>query len=139
MSGLSTTTTSSGLLDEARIRPQVPSSNTTRTPLTVMSFADFLTSDLFARFSLGLKVRNDFVDGRRIFFHLHTLATWSAIARFLAMHPSALPSIFPGCDQACRKWQVPPRVRRRSRAPNGGLKKKCPDFSNPTRDFVSWL
>jgi hypothetical protein len=34
--GLSTTTTSSGLLDEARTRPQVPSPETTRTPLTVM-------------------------------------------------------------------------------------------------------
>ena len=34
--GLSTTITSSGLLDEARTRPQVPSSSTTRTPLTVM-------------------------------------------------------------------------------------------------------
>ena len=34
--GLSTTTTSSGLLDEARTSPQVPSSVTTRTPLTVM-------------------------------------------------------------------------------------------------------
>ena len=33
--GLSTTTTSSGLLDEARTRPQVPSSTVTRTPLTV--------------------------------------------------------------------------------------------------------
>src|SRR5262245_36596653 len=35
--GLSTTITSSGLLDEARTRPQVPSSRTTRTPLTVTS------------------------------------------------------------------------------------------------------
>ena len=34
--GLSTTTTSSGLFDEARTRPQVPSSSITRTPLTVM-------------------------------------------------------------------------------------------------------
>src|SRR5580658_8260879 len=33
--GLSTTTTSSGLLDDARTRPQVPSSTVTRTPLTV--------------------------------------------------------------------------------------------------------
>src|SRR5262249_11800849 len=33
--GLSTTTTSSGLLEEARTRPQVPSSTVTRTPLTV--------------------------------------------------------------------------------------------------------
>src|SRR5215467_6199633 len=33
--GLSTTTTSSGLLEEARTSPQVPSSTVTRTPLTV--------------------------------------------------------------------------------------------------------
>src|SRR6478672_3162698 len=33
--GLSTTTTSSGLFDDARTRPQVPSSTVTRTPLTV--------------------------------------------------------------------------------------------------------
>ena len=33
--GLSTTTTSSGLLDDARTRPQVPSATVTRTPLTV--------------------------------------------------------------------------------------------------------
>src|ERR1700760_1267907 len=33
--GLSTTTTSSGLLDDARTRPQLPSSTVTRTPLTV--------------------------------------------------------------------------------------------------------
>ena len=33
--GLSTTITSSGLLEEARTSPQVPSSSTTRTPLTV--------------------------------------------------------------------------------------------------------
>src|SRR4029077_15473389 len=33
--GLSTTTTSSGLLEEARTRPQLPSSTVTRTPLTV--------------------------------------------------------------------------------------------------------
>ena len=33
--GLSTTTTSSGLFDEARTRPHVPSSTVTRTPLTV--------------------------------------------------------------------------------------------------------
>ena len=33
--GLSTTITSSGLLEEARTRPQVPSSSVTRTPLTV--------------------------------------------------------------------------------------------------------
>jgi hypothetical protein len=33
--GLSTTTTSSGLLEEARTRPQVPSASVTRTPLTV--------------------------------------------------------------------------------------------------------
>src|SRR5205085_6873412 len=33
--GLSTTTTSSGLFEEARTRPQVPSSTVTRTPLTV--------------------------------------------------------------------------------------------------------
>ena len=33
--GLSTTTTSDGLLEEARTRPQVPSSRVTRTPLTV--------------------------------------------------------------------------------------------------------
>ena len=33
--GLSTTTTSSGLFDEARTSPQVPSSTVTRTPLTV--------------------------------------------------------------------------------------------------------
>ena len=35
--GLSTTITSSGLLEEARSRPQVPSASTTRTPLTVIS------------------------------------------------------------------------------------------------------
>ena len=33
--GLSTTTTSSGLLEDARTSPQVPSSTVTRTPLTV--------------------------------------------------------------------------------------------------------
>src|SRR3954447_14270222 len=33
--GLSTTTTSSGLLDDARTKPQLPSSTVTRTPLTV--------------------------------------------------------------------------------------------------------
>ena len=33
--GLSTTTTSSGLFEEARTSPQVPSSTVTRTPLTV--------------------------------------------------------------------------------------------------------
>ena len=33
--GLSTTTTSSGLLEEARTKPQLPSSTVTRTPLTV--------------------------------------------------------------------------------------------------------
>src|SRR5436190_23560928 len=33
--GLSTTTTSSGLLEDARTKPQVPSSTVTRTPLTV--------------------------------------------------------------------------------------------------------
>src|SRR6266496_2715930 len=33
--GLSTTTTSSGLFEDARTRPQVPSSTVTRTPLTV--------------------------------------------------------------------------------------------------------
>ena len=33
--GLSTTTTSSGLFDEARTRPHVPSSTVTRTPFTV--------------------------------------------------------------------------------------------------------
>src|SRR5258708_17515669 len=33
--GLSTPTTSSGLLDDARTRPQLPSSTVTRTPLTV--------------------------------------------------------------------------------------------------------
>src|SRR5215467_7854046 len=33
--GLSTTTTSSGLFEEARTRPQVPSATVTRTPLTV--------------------------------------------------------------------------------------------------------
>src|SRR5262245_33564337 len=33
--GLSTTTTNSGLFDDARTRPQVPSSTVTRTPLTV--------------------------------------------------------------------------------------------------------
>src|ERR1700694_115581 len=33
--GLSTTITNSGLLEEARTRPQVPSARTTRTPLTV--------------------------------------------------------------------------------------------------------
>src|SRR6202163_3764390 len=35
LTGLSTTTTSSGLLDDARTRPQLPSSTVTRTPLTV--------------------------------------------------------------------------------------------------------
>src|SRR6185312_13676659 len=39
--GLSTTTTSDGLLDEARTRPQVPSSSVTRTPFTVTSFMIF--------------------------------------------------------------------------------------------------
>src|SRR4029077_3572583 len=33
--GLPTTTTSSGLLEDARTRPQLPSSTVTRTPLTV--------------------------------------------------------------------------------------------------------
>src|SRR5476651_76103 len=33
--GLSTTTTSSGLLEDARTRPQLPSATVTRTPLTV--------------------------------------------------------------------------------------------------------
>src|SRR5471032_921565 len=33
--GLSTTTTSFGLLDDARTRPQLPSATVTRTPLTV--------------------------------------------------------------------------------------------------------
>src|SRR5262249_21246580 len=36
--GLSTTTTRSGLLEEARTRPQVPPSTVTRTPLTVTRF-----------------------------------------------------------------------------------------------------
>src|SRR5256885_7002647 len=35
LTGLSTTTTSSGLLDDARTSPQLPSSTVTRTPLTV--------------------------------------------------------------------------------------------------------
>src|SRR6266576_2283093 len=35
LTGLSTTTTSSGLLDEARTRPQLPSATVTRTPFTV--------------------------------------------------------------------------------------------------------
>src|SRR5471032_931532 len=39
--GLSTTTTRDGLLDEARTRPQVPSSSVTRTPLTVTSLTIF--------------------------------------------------------------------------------------------------
>src|SRR6201999_3899201 len=39
--GLSTTTTSDGLLDEARTRPQVPSSRVTRTPFTVTTLAIF--------------------------------------------------------------------------------------------------
>jgi hypothetical protein len=38
---LSTTTTSEGLLEEARTRPQVPSSSVTRTPLTVTTEAIF--------------------------------------------------------------------------------------------------
>src|SRR5665213_4388640 len=35
LTGLSTTTTSSGLLEDARTRPQLPSATVTRTPLTV--------------------------------------------------------------------------------------------------------
>src|SRR5471032_2642266 len=42
--GLSTTTTSDGLLDEARTRPQVPSSRVTRTPLTVTTLTIFWPS-----------------------------------------------------------------------------------------------
>ena len=48
--GLSTTTTSEGLFDEARTRPQVPSSSVTRTPFTVTTDMIFWPSS-FSPFS----------------------------------------------------------------------------------------
>jgi hypothetical protein len=51
--GLSTTTTSSGLLEEARARPQVPSSTVTRTPLTVTRSRILLLDAYYDRGSLN--------------------------------------------------------------------------------------
>src|SRR5687767_7759264 len=48
--GLSTTTISEGLLEEARTRPHVPSSNVTRTPLTVTTLVIVLPR-IFSPFS----------------------------------------------------------------------------------------
>ena len=60
--GLSTTTTSSGLLDEARTRPQVPSSTVTRTPLTVTR-SRIAWPATFSPFALrGLEVLHHLVD-----------------------------------------------------------------------------
>jgi hypothetical protein len=47
--GLSHTTTSSGLLDEARTSPQVPSCSTMRMPLTVTSSRDRVAGQLARR------------------------------------------------------------------------------------------
>ena len=70
--GLSTTTTSDGLLDEARTRPQVPSSSVTRTPLTVTTRGDGLAQQLLAfrlQAWIFLRQRLD----HRIFFVVGTL------------------------------------------------------------------
>jgi len=50
LTGLSTTTTSSGLFEEARTRPQLPSSTVTRTPLTVTRSRMFWPATLPAFF-----------------------------------------------------------------------------------------
>ena len=58
--GLSTTTTSSGLFDEARTSPQVPSSH--RHAHAVDEIADRLAGDLLALRLGGLEMRHDLVD-----------------------------------------------------------------------------
>ena len=58
--GLSTTTTSSGLFEDARIRPQVPSSAVTRTPLTVTTsriFCPVISSPAAAMASIRFTAR----------------------------------------------------------------------------------
>ena len=62
MTGLSTTTTSSGLFDEARTRPQVPSSTVTRTPLTVTRSRIGWPIDLLALLLRRLEVLHHIVD-----------------------------------------------------------------------------
>src|SRR5712692_6183683 len=61
--GLSTTTTSSGLFDEARTRPQVPSSTVTRTPLTVTRSRIFWPLTVSPLFCAPPRLVQEEVDG----------------------------------------------------------------------------
>ena len=93
--GFRTTTTSDGLFEEARTRPQVPSSSVTRTPLTVTrraifwprSFSPFAAS---CSYSLVIAVDDLIFVARR-----DNTAPWSASPRSWAARRSARRCVLP--------------------------------------------
>ena len=94
--GLSTTTTSSGLLDEARTRPQVPSSVMTRMPLTVTRSTMRDPAIFSPAAAIALKRCHDPLDDA-VFHLIGAMApTWSASPRSWADRDRDRPSTRPG-------------------------------------------
>src|SRR4029079_12100253 len=129
--GLSTTITSSGLLDEALTKPQVPSASTTRTPLTVTRSRIFwpATGSPEAAAALYWAVILSTIE----YF------TSSAQCGDMVGEPQVLGSAFlrsasdlPGARSSMSHTAIAATKPSSYPRPSGGWKKKWPDFSKPT-------
>ena len=114
LTGLSTTTTSSGLLDDARTRPQLPSSTVTRTPLTVTR-SRIGWPATFSPFFASPRNASPRCRRCRIWPRRRNAATWSATTRFSAGRLSDPPSTCQVRDRASRRSRSPRSGRRHSR------------------------